>query len=174
MMFGMCKTKHSSEDCNRCLLKYAQLNRCLVKQTFSHVVGEPANSLIINFERVIEPFLVLNISLFSYQWLIALFTKVLLRLTVYYYYVTYPSEGVFRSCSVNKEFLEISQNSQENACAGVSFLKKRLRHRWFPVNFGKFLRTSFLTEHHRWLLLAFQSESTPYISELLARNRRNN
>ena len=61
-------------------------------------------------------------------------------------------------------FLEISQNSQENIFARVSFLiklkasadnfiKKRLWHRCFPVNFTKFLRTLFLTEHLRWLLL---------------------
>ena len=45
-----------------------------------------------------------------------------------------------------KVFLEISQNSQENNCARVSFLiklKKRLWHRCFPVNFAKFLRTPF-------------------------------
>ena len=47
-------------------------------------------------------------------------------------------------------FLEISQNSQENTCARVSFLrpatllKTRLWHRCFPVSFMKFLRTSFL------------------------------
>ena len=57
-------------------------------------------------------------------------------------------------CSVKKVFLEISQNSQENTCARVSFLiklqaasatllKKRLWHRCFPVNFAKFLRTLF-------------------------------
>ena len=49
--------------------------------------------------------------------------------------------------------LEISQNSQENNCARVSFLtklqaatlfKKRYWHRCFPVNFAKFLRTTFL------------------------------
>ena len=64
-------------------------------------------------------------------------------------------------------FLEISQNSQENTRARVSFsiklralglrpatlLKKRLWHRCFPVNFVKFLRRPFLTEHLRWLLL---------------------
>ena len=33
-------------------------------------------------------------------------------------------------------------------------LKKRLWHRSFPENFAKFLRTSFLTEHLRWLLLS--------------------
>ena len=55
-------------------------------------------------------------------------------------------------------FLEISQNSQENTCATVSFLiklqakvcnfiEKRLWHRCFPVTFTKFLRTPFLTEH---------------------------
>ena len=32
------------------------------------------------------------------------------------------SEAVVRRCSVKKVFLEISQNSEENACARVSFL----------------------------------------------------
>ena len=49
-----------------------------------------------------------------------------------------------------KVFLEISQNSQENTCARV--WKKRLAQ-VFPVNFAKFLGTSFLTEHLQWLLL---------------------
>ena len=33
-------------------------------------------------------------------------------------------EAVVRMCSVKKVFLEISQNSQENTCARVSFLVK--------------------------------------------------
>ena len=33
-------------------------------------------------------------------------------------------EAVVRRCSGKKAFLEISQNSQENNCARVSFLKK--------------------------------------------------
>ena len=33
-------------------------------------------------------------------------------------------------------------------------LKKKLWHRCFPVNFGKSLRTPFLTEHLWWLLLS--------------------
>ena len=97
-------------------------------------MGEPASSLMINFEQVVELFLVLN-NYLTYQWLIALFTRVLLRVTVYNYYVTFASVAVARICSVKKTFLEISQNSQENACARVSFLKKRLWHRCFPVNF---------------------------------------
>ena len=80
-------------------------------------------------------------------------------------------------------FLKISQNSQENNCARVSFLvklqakhtqtirrqfadelfkcfwpgtllKKKLWHRCFSVNFVKFLRTSFFIEHLWWLLLS--------------------
>ena len=65
-------------------------------------------------------------------------------------------ETVAKSCSVKKVFLEVSQNSQENTCARDSFLikfyvsglrpatllKKSLWHRYFPVNFAKFLRTS--------------------------------
>ena len=35
----------------------------------------------------------------------------------------------------------------------ATLLKKRLWQRCFPVNFAKFLRTPFLTEHLRWLLL---------------------
>ena len=34
-------------------------------------------------------------------------------------------------------------------------LKKRLWNRCFPANFVKFLRTIFLTEHLKWLLLCF-------------------
>ena len=35
----------------------------------------------------------------------------------------------------------------------ATLFKKRLRHRCFPVNFVKFLRTPFFTEHLWWLLL---------------------
>ena len=67
-------------------------------------------------------------------------------------------EAVTQTCSVKKVFFKISQNSQENACGRVPFLikmqaapatllKKRLWHKRFPVNFAKFLRTPFFTEH---------------------------
>ena len=56
-----------------------------------------------------------------------------------------------------KVFLEISQNSQENTCARVSFLiKLQAQSMWcrcFPVNFAKFLRTLFFTQNLWWLLL---------------------
>ena len=85
--------------------------------------------------------------------------------------------------------LKISQNSQENTCARVSFLiklqaetcnfilKKETWHRCFPVNFAKFKITPFTIVHLWWLLLeknmhltvcyyhvtyAFQIESTLY------------
>ena len=77
------------------------------------------------------------------------------------------SEAVAQTCSVKKVFLEILQNSQESTCARVSFLiklqalpasllKKRLWRRCFPLNFAKFLRTSFFREHLWWLLLFIQ------------------
>ena len=82
------------------------------------------------------------------------------------------SEAVVRRCSVKKVFLKISQNSQENTCARVSFLiklqapsatllKKRLWHRCFPVNFVKFLGTLFFTEDLWWLLLQFWPSESP-------------
>ena len=75
------------------------------------------------------------------------------------------TDAVVRSCSVEKVFLEVLKNSQENTCVRISFfnkvadlspatlLKKRLWHMCFPVNFAKFVRTLFFTEHLRSLLL---------------------
>ena len=45
-----------------------------------------------------------------------------------------------------------------NKVAGLrpaTLLKKKLWHRCFPVNFAKFLRTTFFIEHLWWLLLKF-------------------
>ena len=39
----------------------------------------------------------------------------------------------------------------------TTLLEKRLWHRYFPVNFEKFLRTPFYIEHLWWLLLFFTS-----------------
>ena len=78
------------------------------------------------------------------------------------------SKVVAQRCSAKKVFLEILQNSQENTCAQVSwpgtFLKKGLWHKCFPVNFTKFLRRPFLTEHIRWLLLNFENISKDFRS----------
>ena len=40
-----------------------------------------------------------------------------------------------------------------------TLFKKSLWYRCFPVNFAKFLRTSFFIEHLRWLLLMFHIHS---------------
>ena len=50
-----------------------------------------------------------------------------------------------------------------NKVAGLrpaTLIKKRVWHRCFTVNFAKFLGTSFLTEHLRWLLLNLDQGST--------------
>ena len=41
------------------------------------------------------------------------------------------TEAVAQRCSVKKVFLEISQNSQENTCARVSFLIKLQPQTWW-------------------------------------------
>ena len=60
-------------------------------------------------------------------------------------------------CSIKtwnyKMLLKTSQNSQENTCARVTFLKRRLWHRCFSVNFAKFLRKPFLQNTSGRLLL---------------------
>ena len=61
------------------------------------------------------------------------------------------SEAATRGVLCEKVFLEISQNPQEKTCARVSFLINFIRkgtwHGCFPVNFVKFLRFTFFTEH---------------------------
>ena len=63
-----------------------------------------------------------------------------------------------RRYSIKKVLIKISQNSQENTYAKVSFLiklqttpatllKTRQWHRRFPANFAKFVRATFFTEH---------------------------
>ena len=73
-------------------------------------------------------------------------------------------------------FLEISQNSQKSTCARVSFLmkltllKKRPWHRCFPVNFAKFLRTTFYTEHFWRLLLKVLLRFSHFLNQLINTN----
>ena len=93
-------------------------------------------------------------------------SKIILKkgqfIIIYLQYII--AEAVAQRCFLKKVFLEISQNSQENTCARVSFLiklqaapatllKKRLWHRCFPVSSAKFLRTPFFIEHLWWLCL---------------------
>ena len=47
-------------------------------------------------------------------------------------------------CSIKRVFLKISENSQESNWGPQLYLKRRLWHRCFPVNFTRFLRTPFL------------------------------
>ena len=66
-------------------------------------------------------------------------------------------KAAVQKCSVKKGFLEISQNSQENTCARVSFL----------MNFVEFLRKSFYIAHLWWLFLKIhRKESQPHFSGL--------
>ena len=58
-------------------------------------------------------------------------------------------------CFIKKVFLKISQ-SQKNTLTRV---KKRPWHRCFPVNFTKFLKTPFLQDTSRRLLLSISTLS---------------
>ena len=159
----MCKTKRSSKDCNRCFSIVSKID-------ISDLARGLASSLIINFEQVIEPFLVLNICFTFFLSVVdCTFYKSILRVTVYYYYVTYASEAVARSCSVKQAFLEILQSSEENACARVSSLKKRLWNRCFAVNF----ELPFLQNTSGGCFWRFRVDLHSIVLELLARNRRN-
>ena len=49
----------------------------------------------------------------------------------------------------------------------TTLFKKRLWHRCFPVDFAKFLRAPFLTEHLRWLLLKLFGRSSEDITKVV-------
>ena len=77
------------------------------------------------------------------------------------------TEAVTPKCSVKKEFLEISQNTQESTCARVSFLinfilisnfiKKETLAQVFSCEFYEIFKNTFFIEQLRWLL-AFWSQ----------------
>ena len=59
-----------------------------------------------------------------------------------------PRRVLWKRCSY--KFRKIHRKAPVTS---ATLLKKRLWHRCFPVNFAKFLRTPFFTEHLWWLLL---------------------
>ena len=58
-----------------------------------------------------------------------------------------------RQSSIKNMFLEISQNSQENTCARVSFFKKEALTRVFSCEFCEISKKTFFIEDLWWLLL---------------------
>ena len=75
-------------------------------------------------------------------------------------------EAAIQRCSIKKGVLEnFAKFTEKHLCQSLFFNKvagrplpatlliKRLWRRCFPVDFTKFLRTPFLMEHLRWLLL---------------------
>ena len=62
---------------------------------------------------------------------------------------TLLSEAVIRSCSVEKVFLKILQNSQENTCARISLMQAwpEILAEVFSCQFCKISKSNFFTEH---------------------------
>ena len=68
------------------------------------------------------------------------------------FFLVFPQVAQWREtftwrCLVKNVFLNIFQNSHENTYARIFFLIKLQTCKCFPVNFAKFLRTSFFIEH---------------------------
>ena len=136
-------------------------------------------SIDSNFSFIIQGLIIDNIrdnvkwnwSIFPIQMELTRITRIIKRTIIPWTFKLEKAilEVIFQRRSVKKVFLEISQNPQENTCGRVSFLiklqaiqlylKKRLWHSCFRVNFVKFLRTPFFEEHPWWLLLQFEIRS---------------
>ena len=135
-----------SKDCNRCLFVVSKID--ILWSSW-----RTASSLNINFEQVIKPFLVLNIYFTFFLSVVD---------------CTFYKSNIRSNCKLLLCHVRVRSSPQELFCKKdvlknfAKFTGKWLWHMCFPVNFVKFLRTFFLTEHLRWLLLTFQSESTIY------------
>ena len=72
-------------------------------------------------------------------------------------------KGVFRNFVkfTRKHLRQSLFFSKVGGLRSATLLKKRLWHRCFPVNFAKSLRTPFLAEHLRCLLLVIPNVSMP-------------
>ena len=72
-------------------------------------------------------------------------------------------EAVAWSCSIKKSVLgnfvrfTVKHWSSESCWWPATLLKKRLQHRYFPVNFAKFIKTPFLQNTSERLPLEFYS-----------------
>ena len=67
---------------------------------------------------------------------------------------TYQNFTSFSCCNeINKKSSRENKKIRSSHLKPATSLKKSLCHRCFPVDFGKFLRTPFLTAHFQWLLL---------------------
>ena len=77
------------------------------------------------------------------------------------FFILFFWEKVFLRSSLQEMFYKEGVLRVRSA----TLLKKRPWQRCFPVNFAKFLRAPFLTEHFRWLLrlLHFLSSSLRYL-----------
>ena len=101
---------------------------------------------------------------FSYQWLVAHFTRVLYVL-LSHVRVRSSRQEVFCKKGDFRNFAKFTGN----ACARVSFLKKSLWHRCFSVNFAKLF---FLQNTSGGCFWRFRVNLHSIVLELLARNRR--
>ena len=114
--FQICLSAHLSliKSCSACVRQNTAVKTASVgcslspKKTLSDLIGQRPSVLIINFEQGMKAFLVSNIYFtFFFPVLIALFTRVLVRIAVCYYHVTYAfqSESTPCSCLNVKELL---------------------------------------------------------------------
>ena len=55
--------------------------------------------------------------------------------------------------------------TDKHLCQGLVLLKLQAWHRFFPVDFTKFLRKPIFKEHHRWLLMGIGTGATINISK---------
>ena len=159
----MCKTKRSSKDYNRCFSIVSKID-------ISDLARGLASSLIINFEQVREPFLVLNIY----------FTFFLSMVDCTFYTSSIKSNCILLLCHLRlrssrqelfckKGVLRNFAKFRGNACARVSSLKKRLLNRRFAVNF----ELPFLQNTSGGCFWRFRVNLHFIVLELLARKRRN-
>ena len=88
----------------------------------------------------------------TFEFYTTFFYWKLVSISIYFGY----SETPTRWCSVKKLYLKFFKFKGKHLC-WIHFIKKRLQHRWFHMDFPNFLRTAFFTEHLWGLGLVFDT-----------------
>ena len=60
---------------------------------------------------------------------------------------------IYNTLSWSRLSTIVRRHKKDRSSCSQFFIKKRLQHRFFPVNIAKFSRTAFFTDHLWWLLL---------------------
>ena len=122
-----------------------------------------ASEFINNYLQISEFFLISVHSIFTSEKVNSIAYFTLCHFAVSMQCRSSRTEVFCKKCALRN----VAKFTGKHLCQSLfraTLLRRRLWHRCFSVNFAKFLRTLFLTEHLRWMLLAVLESAEQRVS----------